>query len=173
MGLRAGRFAGLALFQLPSVALILSVLDVRADVQRRSASLRPSCHTRSNRGENDSVQIDSLVRCLCLATLPLLLTNCGRMAPDWDQFAASYLDGYFAAHPEIGVYAGRHEFDGKLSDLSRAGFERDIQRLRAARERASAFQAGELKPRQRFERDYLLFVIDRDLFWMEKARWPF
>ena len=74
---------------------------------------------------------------------------------------------------KLELYAGRHEFDGKLSEFSRAGFERDIQRLRAARQRASAFQASELKPRQRFERDYLLFAIDRDLFWMEKARWPF
>src|SRR5215471_15349012 len=110
------------------------------------------------------VQIDSLVCCLCLATLPLLLTNCGRKSPDWDQFAAGYLDGYFAAHPEIGAYAGRHEFDGKLSDFSRAGFARRL---------ASAFQANELNPRQRFERDYLLFAIDRDLFGIEKARWPF
>lgn len=119
------------------------------------------------------MQIGGLVRCLCVAAVLVFVTSCARKSSDWDRFAANYLDDYFAAHPEIGAYAGRHEFDGKLSDFSRAGFQREIERLRAARQRASSFQERDLDRRQRFERNYLLFQINRELFWLEKARWPF
>ena len=29
-----------------------------------------------------------------------------------------------------------------------------------------------MEPRERFDRDYLLAVVDRDLFWLEKAKFP-
>ena len=105
----------------------------------------------------------------------LLLTGCrsNRAGADWDAFVAQYLDQYFAAHPEMGVYAGRHEFDGKLSDFSRAGMSREVARLKDARRRAAAFAASDLDPRRRFEREYVLAHIDGELFWRETVRWPF
>ena len=38
---------------------------------------------------------------------------------------------------------------------------------------APAFDAAALTPAERFEREYLLTVIDSDLFWLERARFPF
>jgi hypothetical protein len=29
-----------------------------------------------------------------------------------------------------------------------------------------------LEPRERFDREYLLTVVDKDLFWLEKAKFP-
>lgn len=92
---------------------------------------------------------------------------------EWDQFVADYLDGYFAAHPDTAVYEGRHEFDGKLPDFSRAGFDKEISRLHSVRALASDFAENLLDSRQKFERQYVLAAIDSDLFWLESARWPY
>ncbi len=68
---------------------------------------------------------------------------------------------------------GRHEYDGRLPDWSRAGIEAEIRRLNDLRAKAREFADGELDAEQRFQRDYLVSRIDRDLFWLETADWPF
>jgi hypothetical protein len=93
-------------------------------------------------------------------------------SPEWDAFVASYLEAYFVAHPDIAVSEGRHDFDGKLPDFSRAGLDKEAARLHSARTRAEGFTAG-LDSRQQFEREYVLAVIDSDLFWLESARRPY
>src|SRR5580698_6896094 len=91
---------------------------------------------------------------------------------EWDQYIAAYLSDYFAVHPDIGVNAGRHEFDGKLPDFTKEANDREIFRLHSEHDRATAFNKG-LDQRQQFERDYLLAAIDSDLFWLESAQWPY
>jgi hypothetical protein len=92
---------------------------------------------------------------------------------EWDSYVNEFLEAYFVAHPEFAVHAGRHEFDGKLTDWSAAGIASEIKRLHAAKDRVAGFQAATLNERQRFERDYVASVINGDLFWMEVAEWPF
>ena len=93
-------------------------------------------------------------------------------APDWNAFRDEFIEAFFKAHPAFAVRSGRHEFDGQLPDWSTEGLAAEIQRLHAARDRASAFDQG-LTDAQRFERDYLLARMDRDLFWLETAGEPF
>src|SRR5262249_45618778 len=69
--------------------------------------------------------------------------------------------------------AGRHEFDGQMADWSAAAFAAQVERLKKARAEAAAFEAAALTADERFEREYLYTVIDRDLFWLERARAPF
>jgi uncharacterized protein (DUF885 family) len=83
-----------------------------------------------------------------------------------------FLNDYFVAHPDVAVAAGMHEFDGKLPDWSEASLRREIARLHAERDKALAFTDAQLDARRRFERDYLVAKIDRDLFWLEVADWP-
>jgi hypothetical protein len=92
---------------------------------------------------------------------------------DWDAFVASYIEDYFTANPVFAVYAGRHEFDGRMQDFSAAALQREIARLRRARAQAAAFDAATLGETAAFERDYLLSQIDGDLFWLAEAQWPF
>ena len=100
-------------------------------------------------------------------------TGAATASADWDGFVASYLEDYFAANPVFGVYAGRHEYDGRMQDFSAAAIEREIARLRTARARAAGFDAARLGSKQAFARDYLLSRIDDDLFWLAEAEWPF
>jgi len=91
---------------------------------------------------------------------------------DWDGFRDGFIDAFFAAHPVFAVRSGRHEYDGKLPDWTAAGIQAEVARLHKARDDALAFDAG-LSDAQRFERDYLVARIDRDLFWLETMGEPF
>jgi Bacterial protein of unknown function (DUF885) len=91
----------------------------------------------------------------------------------WPEFAARFIEDYFRAQPFFAVQAGRHEFDGQMPDLSGAGIAAEVARLHRMRAAASAFDPATLAPPERFEREYLLAVIDSDLFWLERARFPF
>jgi hypothetical protein len=91
----------------------------------------------------------------------------------WDAMVAEYIEARFALAPHFAVWAGRHEFDGRLPDLSAPGLARHVEMQRTWRDRVRAFDATSLDERRRFERDYVLANIDGDLFWAETARWPF
>ncbi len=91
----------------------------------------------------------------------------------WDAYVNQFLDAYFTAHPDFAARSGRHEFDGKLPDLSNAGIKKEIDRLRAEKARVSKFEDSRLDKRQEFERNYVMAVIDDDLFWLESAEWPY
>jgi hypothetical protein len=91
----------------------------------------------------------------------------------WDAYVNRFLDAYFAAHPDFAARSGRHEFDGKLPDWSTEGIKKEIQRLRAEKARVSKFEDSDLEERQEFERNYVMSVIDADLFWLESAEWPY
>src|SRR5271157_54462 len=78
----------------------------------------------------------------------------------WSSFVNDYVEATFKAQPFFAVYAGRHEFDGQMPDLSRAGIDTEITRLRVARRAALAIDAAGMSAAQKFERDYLIAVID-------------
>ena len=90
--------------------------------------------------------------------------------PQWDQFVSGFLDQYYKDHPSYAVQLGRHDFDGRLPDWRATALKELATRLHAARTQALAFNA--LSPNARFERDYLIAQLDRELFWLEEAGWP-
>jgi len=94
-------------------------------------------------------------------------------AGSWDGFVDRYIEDYFVAHPAFAVVQGRHEFDGQLPDWSVAGISAEISRLHGVAEFALKFTDDELGEEGRYQREYLLAAIDRALFWLEKADWPF
>src|ERR1700677_274012 len=114
------------------------------------------------------------------------LVGCGQQQPashapkgpslasqEWDKLTASFIQSYFDAQPFFAAQSGRHEYDGQLPDLSNHGIRREIARLHDQRDQIAAVDPTTLEPRERFDREYLLAVVDRDLFWTEKAKFPF
>jgi uncharacterized protein (DUF885 family) len=125
----------------------------------------------------------SIVVFSILAT-SLFAVSCGATNPDtaaapasaeakWGAVRDTLINEYLEAHPVFAVVAGRHEYDGRLPDWSAAGIGAEIKRLHAARDRATAIPDAALSESERFERDYLVARIDRDLFWLEDAEAPF
>jgi hypothetical protein len=91
---------------------------------------------------------------------------------EWKALSDGFIEDYLRAQPAFAAQSGRHEFDGQLPDISAHGLKREIARLHDSRAQISALKAADLEPRERFDRDYVLAVIDRDLFWLEKANYP-
>jgi len=90
----------------------------------------------------------------------------------WDSYVDKFLSDYFEANPTFAVLQGKHEYDGKFPDWSDAGLQKEISRLKAERERAAGFKDSDLDDRQKFERNYLIAQIDKDIFWRETADQP-
>lgn len=130
----------------------------------------------------------ALLQFLCATSIALTLSACerkespGTSAPPataaaanaaWPRFVEDFIEAYLVANPTFAVEAGRHEFDGKLPDWSAQGIQNEIKRLEGVRARAETFENAALLPDHRFQRDYLISVIDHDLFWLRDARRPF
>ncbi|WP_395118698.1 DUF885 domain-containing protein [Rhodanobacter sp. FW102-FHT14D06] len=99
-------------------------------------------------------------------------TDAGRnaaLATDVDAF----LTGYFQHYPVFAANAGKHEFDGRLPDFSAEGLKANADWLHAQRKSFAAFTDDELDARGRFQRDYVLAVIDGQLFWLEDSGAPY
>ena len=94
-------------------------------------------------------------------------------AEPWDDFVNRFIEEHLEAHPAWAVSQGRHEYDGMLPDWSREGIERETARLQSARGQAMSYGDDVLSPLQQFQREYFVARLDHDLFWIEKARWPF
>ncbi|KZC21746.1 hypothetical protein RHOFW104R3_19340, partial [Rhodanobacter denitrificans] len=62
---------------------------------------------------------------------------------------------------------------GKLPDYSPAGLKADTDWLHAQRARFAAFADDRLDASGRFHRDYVLAVIDGQLFWLEDSGFPY
>ena len=91
---------------------------------------------------------------------------------EWQALASGFIEDYMQAQPAFAAQSGRHEFDGKLPEVTSHGIRSEISRLHDERAQLAAVKADDLEPRERFDRQYLLAVADRDLFWLEKAQLP-
>jgi uncharacterized protein (DUF885 family) len=120
-----------------------------------------------------SILATSLFAVSCGATNPDTAAAPASAEAKWGAVRDTLINEYLEAHPVFAVVAGRHEYDGRLPDWSAAGIGAEIKRLHAARDRATAIPDAALSESERFERDYLVARIDRDLFWLEDAEAPF
>ncbi len=94
-------------------------------------------------------------------------------APAWPALVDEFIESFFKAHPQFAVSVGRHEYDGELPDWSAAAIHAEVARLKAFRDRVTAFPDAQLSNAERFEREYLLTRIDREIFWRDQADAPF
>jgi uncharacterized protein (DUF885 family) len=90
----------------------------------------------------------------------------------WGSYMTGFLAGYFPVNPSFAVNQGKHEFDGKLPDWSPEGLKAQIDYRRKAIADAVAIDAAKLTEPQKFERDYLVAAMTKELFWMEEADQP-
>ena len=129
----------------------------------------------------------SLVKGAALSgALLFIVSGCGQSTPppprakgpspasqNWLKLSQAFIESYMQAQPAFAAQAGRHEFDGQLPDVSAHGLKREIARLHDERDQIAAVDPANLEPRERFDREYLLAVVDKDLFWIEKTQFPF
>ncbi|MGD0961223.1 MAG: DUF885 domain-containing protein [Methylomonas sp.] len=119
-----------------------------------------------------------LARTLLSCLAAVLFFTCQPLAaksnlPAWDSFVGQFIESYFSLHPSFAINAGRHEFDGKIADWSHAGLGKQKQWLESERQSAERYRISELNETERFEHQYLLAVINEQLFWLESVQAPF
>ena len=91
---------------------------------------------------------------------------------DWQGTVDAFIQGYFEHNPTDAANAGKHEFDGKLPDWSQAGLQANSDWLHAQRNTIAGIPDSALNAQQKFQREYVLAVIDKALFWLDDAHFP-
>ena len=102
-----------------------------------------------------------------IAVLALVACTEKDTRPAWEEFAANTVAEYYALSPETAVYAGLHEFDGKMSDSSKAGLAAAEDWLETTIAAAEAYV--DLEGIEAFEREYLLTALRGQLFWLRDS----
>ena len=93
-------------------------------------------------------------------------------APAWERFTDEFIERHFDAAPTAGVWAGRHEYDGRLPDVSAEAVERRAAMLRDyARRAREEFPGNSLTGGEALEREHLIAAIDGRLFGVEVAQY--
>jgi len=92
---------------------------------------------------------------------------------EWPAFVDSFIEARFKADPYFAVQAGRHDYDGKMPDWSRAAIDTDASELRAFAGELAKRDPLSLSAGQRFEYEYLQWVVDSQLFWLTEAEAPY
>jgi len=93
-------------------------------------------------------------------------------ASPWPSFMDAFLAGYFPLNPSFAVNQGKHEFDGRLPDWSENGIKANIEMRKKAIADARAVDVADMTDAEKFERDYLISVMDGELFFLETADMP-
>jgi len=88
---------------------------------------------------------------------------------DFPSFVNRFIEASFKANPGFAVAQGRHEYDGQVGDLSQAGVDAEVARLKQAITDAQGFSDDKLTPEERYQRDYLIAVAKGQLFWIDPA----
>ena len=92
---------------------------------------------------------------------------------DWDNFVDTFLNDYFTYNPTVGVWAGKHEFDGLLPDWTRTGMVRYMDWLRSMRNKVKhLIKVEDLSEEQLFEREHVLHALEEELYEYDTRRSP-
>ena len=113
-------------------------------------------------------------RTTIILSMLFLLCSCGgsdkAATPEkisWGDFTAKTIADYYAANPEIAVYAGMHEYDGQISDNSLAAAEAYAAWINNVVTEAKSYD--DLQGIEAFERDYLVQALRGEQFWIRDS----
>ena len=88
----------------------------------------------------------------------------------WEAFTDEFFSQHFSASPTSAVWAGLHEYDGQLQDVSADAIRRRTEMLREYAHRAEdEFSADTLTAVEELERQQLVSAIEGMLFDVEVA----
>src|SRR5436189_3638850 len=84
--------------------------------------------------------------------------------------ADDYLAGYLAWRPQTGTALGFHEYDGKLTDYSRASLDTELQRLKSFDTKLAELNTNNLSPQSFYDYRILRAAIQREIFGFEQMQ---
>src|ERR1043165_8650899 len=118
------------------------------------------------------------MKCLLLLATVVMLVGCSigsnrvsaSKAADsmFEKVAAEYVDGYLAWRPQTGTSLGLHEYDGKVTDLSRPSLDKELARLKSFERQLSGLDVSRMTLRTAYDYRLLLGGIRREIFAFEE-----
>jgi uncharacterized protein (DUF885 family) len=82
---------------------------------------------------------------------------------DFVKLSDEFIDGYLAWRPQTGVYLGYHEYDGKITDYSKASIAAEVTRLKEYEKNLSEIDTTSLSTKTFYDWKMLGFNIKREL----------
>ena len=105
---------------------------------------------------------------LIIAAITITLIGCNNSKNNEDakfsQLAEEYLKGYLAWRPATGVYLGLHEYDGKVTDYSKASIDKETLRLKDFLQKLEAIDSTSLNKINYYDWQTLKSSIKNELF---------
>src|SRR5437867_1589709 len=109
----------------------------------------------------------------------ILLTACAKISPskvsseskadrEFAQLAEDYITGYLAWRPQSGTSLGFHEFDGKLSDLSKSSLDAELGRVKQFDAKLAAIDRQGLSAQNSYDLRILQTAIRSERFKFEE-----
>jgi len=84
------------------------------------------------------------------------------------RLADEYLDGYLAWRPQTGTALGFHEYDGKVTDFSKASLDAELARLKGFEQRLGQINTNRLSRQASYDYRILRSAIQREIFGFEQ-----
>jgi uncharacterized protein (DUF885 family) len=111
--------------------------------------------------------------------LSLVLAGCARIPSSptfafdrdgalFERLADDCLDGYLAWRPQTGVSLGLHQYDGRVTDLSRSSLDRELARLKSCQAQLGTLHPDQLSAPSARDLRLLHAAIERELFSFEQ-----
>jgi uncharacterized protein (DUF885 family) len=120
------------------------------------------------------------MKLLFLPVLFIFFISCnnnGKMASQntdsnkaFQQLADDYLQGYLAWRPQTAVALGFHEYDGKISDFSKASLNNELKRLKNYDQKLATVDTATLNPRMFYDYRILRLAIRNEIFNFEDLK---
>jgi uncharacterized protein (DUF885 family) len=82
---------------------------------------------------------------------------------DFVKLSEEFIDGYLAWRPQTGVYLGYHQYDGKITDYSKASIAAEVARLKEYEKKLAAIDSTTLSTKTFYDWKMLGFNIKREL----------
>ncbi|MBK9327780.1 MAG: hypothetical protein IPM95_00405 [Sphingobacteriales bacterium] len=108
---------------------------------------------------------------LLLALLiSILLYNCNgknkstSADKDFEAFSEKFVTEYLDWHPAYGVYLGLHRYDGKTTDYSKAGLDKQLEWLKSYDTQLAAIDSSTLSTPSYFDWCLLRNAVKNDIF---------
>jgi uncharacterized protein (DUF885 family) len=83
------------------------------------------------------------------------------------KLADEFIAGYLAWRPQTGTYLGLHEYDGKVTDYSRASLDAELARLKEYRNRLAQLDTASLNAGDFYDYRLLRSAVDQEIFRFE------
>jgi uncharacterized protein (DUF885 family) len=86
----------------------------------------------------------------------------------FSQLAREYLTGYLDWRPEYAVALGLHQYDGKMSDLSKPSIDKELERLKKYSLRLNEMDTASLSEKMHFDYKILQCAVNQSIFNFEE-----